>query len=557
MKRLFTTKQGWLFLAVLVLLLAAMVLVCSKQGTSGHLSPAEERAALTVDYGKGSTVIQVRPPTEKPREKNEPSVISPSDEIIVDVLNPEGWLQSQIPGLAETGSDAWDAGITLNNVAFDPGKKEYTIRRQLIQEQDALDAGKQKLEALPEDSPQRQALADSLKKSEAQLLQKTDDLLYGCRYFGWLATIDNLLNECCLVINDHIFPDIKAQVDYSWPEYTDTKDPYAYDEFYALHFKMALNADKDQWLDILGGNGIGKVPVRVSIAYILPNGKPEVMQTSVFPNAANEWRRTYLRANSLNWGTLALLACFALVSIAFVYLAFSTNVLREMGPDGLWHLSLGLCQMVFWFFIIFGSYIFLLIILGDYNTLTSQELILLGISAGTGLVAIKIGTGGDAETEIPRGCDILKPEQQNLDNEKELLRAAEAEHGGQAREGLSEADKEKSSRREAELRRRAQYYKGRFKASMRRALNDLISENNSGRPDFYRVQMLGWTVVLGVVFLEAVYSKLVMPQFSAEQLLLMGISNGTYLGFKFKKSGGEETQKTGESAPLGVSKPVA
>ena len=50
--------------------------------------------------------------------------------------------------------------------------------------------------------------------------------------------------------------------------------------------------------------------------------------------------------------------------------------------------------------------------------------------------------------------------------------------------------------------------------------------------NFHRFQMLVWTVVLGVLFVIGVYKGLSMPEFSATLLALMGISAGTYLGFK-------------------------
>jgi hypothetical protein len=44
--------------------------------------------------------------------------------------------------------------------------------------------------------------------------------------------------------------------------------------------------------------------------------------------------------------------------------------------------------------------------------------------------------------------------------------------------------------------------------------------------------MAVWTVVLGFVFVVAVYNTLAMPDFSATLLGLTGISAGTYVGFK-------------------------
>jgi hypothetical protein len=45
--------------------------------------------------------------------------------------------------------------------------------------------------------------------------------------------------------------------------------------------------------------------------------------------------------------------------------------------------------------------------------------------------------------------------------------------------------------------------------------------------------MVVWTVVLVIVFLVAVGNSVLMPVFDNTLLGLMGISSGTYLGFKF------------------------
>src|ERR1700757_4175611 len=66
---------------------------------------------------------------------------------------------------------------------------------------------------------------------------------------------------------------------------------------------------------------------------------------------------------------------------------------------------------------------------------------------------------------------------------------------------------------------------------------DLLSEENDmSKPQimsFHRFQMIVWTLVLGVVFCSEVLTKLGMPNFDSTLLILMGISSGTYLGFKF------------------------
>ena len=59
---------------------------------------------------------------------------------------------------------------------------------------------------------------------------------------------------------------------------------------------------------------------------------------------------------------------------------------------------------------------------------------------------------------------------------------------------------------------------------------DLLRERCS--VDFHRFQMMAWTLILGIVFVFGVFQQLAMPKFDATLLILMGISNGTYLGFK-------------------------
>ena len=50
---------------------------------------------------------------------------------------------------------------------------------------------------------------------------------------------------------------------------------------------------------------------------------------------------------------------------------------------------------------------------------------------------------------------------------------------------------------------------------------------------FHRFQIFAWTIVLGIIFVSSVYNNLTMPEFSTALLGLMGLSSGTYIGFKF------------------------
>jgi hypothetical protein len=62
-------------------------------------------------------------------------------------------------------------------------------------------------------------------------------------------------------------------------------------------------------------------------------------------------------------------------------------------------------------------------------------------------------------------------------------------------------------------------------------MRDLVSDDR-GVVALDRFQVVVWTLVLGGIFLTAVFWDLTMPEFSATMLALMGISSGTYIGFK-------------------------
>jgi hypothetical protein len=64
-------------------------------------------------------------------------------------------------------------------------------------------------------------------------------------------------------------------------------------------------------------------------------------------------------------------------------------------------------------------------------------------------------------------------------------------------------------------------------------LRDIMSENNTFV--LQRVQMAAWTLILGVIFLWTTLTGFSFPNFDPNLLVLAGIVNGVYLGFKFKQ----------------------
>ena len=52
----------------------------------------------------------------------------------------------------------------------------------------------------------------------------------------------------------------------------------------------------------------------------------------------------------------------------------------------------------------------------------------------------------------------------------------------------------------------------------------------------HRIQIIAWTVVLVFVFIVQVFTKLAIPVFDPTLLGLLGLSAGTYVGFKFPEN---------------------
>ncbi|HXH37461.1 MAG TPA: hypothetical protein VNN08_02435 [Thermoanaerobaculia bacterium] len=178
---------------------------------------------------------------------------------------------------------------------------------------------------------------------------------------------------------------------------------------------------------------------------------------------------------------LAFLVLVTLSLAVFLYLCRTTSLVRS-GTHPVPHerpYSLSLFQMAFWFFLVIAAYVFVWLVTDELDTITESILALIGIGAATALGATLI----DQKKAVP----------------------APDEPGGKS-EGF---------------------------------LNDVLSDPTG--VSLHRFQMFVWTLVLGVIFVASVYKNLAMPQFSATLLGLMGISSGTYLGFKVPEKTGSDT----------------
>jgi hypothetical protein len=73
---------------------------------------------------------------------------------------------------------------------------------------------------------------------------------------------------------------------------------------------------------------------------------------------------------------------------------------------------------------------------------------------------------------------------------------------------------------------------------------DLVADDN-GVVALDRLQIVVWTLVLSGIFLSSVIWDLLMPEFNATLLTLMGISSGTYIGFQLPQKSTTTTTTPG------------
>src|SRR5206468_424518 len=261
---------------------------------------------------------------------------------------------------------------------------------------------------------------------------------------------------------------------------------------------------------------------------------------SPFDSKFNQSQPLPLTVISPAYGVICLLVVlFTLV--LFVWLARTTNLIREPGtavPGKLRPYNLGRTQMAFWFFLVYVSYVVIWLVTSALDTITPSLLGLMGISAGTALGEALIDSGKDT-TQANQLRD-LTAEKQSLEqgipelqsqiggvNSKPTLTSEDTANRDSLNKQLLD-----SRMRLAQVNQQLQAIIPPSTAGQSQGLLRDILRDGSGY-SFHRFQIFAWTIVLGIIFLSAVYNSLAMPEFSTTLLGLMGISSGTYIGFKF------------------------
>lgn len=169
--------------------------------------------------------------------------------------------------------------------------------------------------------------------------------------------------------------------------------------------------------------------------------------------------------------------CIIIILILFFY-ANKRGLLKDISTQPLKEkpYSLGRSQLAYWTLIVSISYVFIALVTGGLTPLSTSTLILLGISGAT-----------TAAAGIIDQNDVLSNKTRTQSSNKS----------------------------------------GGF-------INDVLSDANG--MSVHRFQMLVFNLLLGLFFIKQVFTKLQMPDFDDNLLLLMGLSNTTYAGLKINEN---------------------
>jgi hypothetical protein len=300
-----------------------------------------------------------------------------------------------------------------------------------------------------------------------------------------------------------------------------------------LRFILARTDDnKAAWAQLLGSPSRQRIPMTVELRaddqsiVPIPVPTPATLHTDIVFEVFAGWV-------AILWGVV-----LAALLMLFVYLAITTNILRDtippQPPAGKRRpYSLARFQMAWWFLVVICSFIFIFALTNDWGTINDEALILMGIGTGTAL--------GAAIIEITKQNGASSSTLEDLIVQQAKANAAIAAQNTVVQDLVA---KQSTPPTAQELQAIADANavlaeKKKELATVTAAMSSPVSENfisdlltDAGGANVHRFQMFGWTIVLGLVYVFGVYKTLALPDFSATLNALLGISSGAYLGFK-------------------------
>ena len=300
-----------------------------------------------------------------------------------------------------------------------------------------------------------------------------------------------------------------------------------------LIYHLEITPDnKKVWIDLLGAPHSMREPATLSVG--LEDG-------SAFKSIHGRGEQPVtLTVISPLYGLVALAVIFSTLAL-LLWLVRKTNIIREPGPPPApgkrRPYNLGRAQMAFWFFLIYASYTTIWLITDALDTITASLLALMGISAGTALGEALIDNGKD--TAVTNQLQDLTAQKQALEQSITQTQADLDAIDPATATATDQSNRELLNRQLTDSRTRLNQIDQQLRtldvqnapSASAGFLRDILSDGSGY--SFHRFQIFAWTIILGIIFVSSVYNNLTMPEFSTTLLGLMGLSAGTYIGFKF------------------------
>jgi hypothetical protein len=316
---------------------------------------------------------------------------------------------------------------------------------------------------------------------------------------------------------------------------------------FSLKREAANKESRADWDQVLRTSGFApKMPLAVGI-YNANRNTAHVMALPVGTDTADPHLEFQFQRIAWDGWTISGLILLGAAAIVFFYMSVRSGMVRDttcpVREDGLPPFSLGRCQMAFWFFLVISSFYFLWVITGrgDTDTINGTVLSLIGISAGTALGSAILSKNeaatSAADAAAPSRPAVVYPDA--IKAAQAVLAQARADRGkitstDTAAMATNDLQIKTQTSEVARLTAELKHWRALHRSQV---LLDLLSEQGSGAGEnrvitFHRFQIVVWTLILGTIFVSEVLTKLAMPAFDSTLLVLMGISSGTYLGFR-------------------------
>lgn len=311
-----------------------------------------------------------------------------------------------------------------------------------------------------------------------------------------------------------------------------------------FHLTRSVGANDEAWADLLGNPSVN------GDFFFRKNTKVSIGLANEFA-VAEPVLFNLIRIREYRFWIFTILYIFLLFLI--FRLAVKSDILRDIGdqPDGAADqkaygifrafefgkkdgirkpYSLARFQMAWWFLLVIGSFFYIWLITGALDIITTEILALIGIGAGTALGAAAIDSGKRESVKTD-----LKTKQEEIKNLETEIADLDAKIKTSPPD-LTTLQMSKAAKEEkwTKLNAEIEADKHRFKAKSEGFLKDVLSDSTG--VSFHRFQIFVWTLVLGIIFIISVWTRLSMPEFGATLLALLGISAGTYLGFKIPEN---------------------